>query len=138
MAWTESTPVRGMNPSRPRGVGRNYFKTAALMALLINACEAMENGGTITVRTRTWEGGEVLEVEDNGPGMPPDVAARAFEPFFTTKNATSGVGLGLAVVYGIVRRHGGRVELKTAPGQGCRFTIYLSSTPPESMQEGAS
>ncbi len=110
----------------------------ALMALLYNACEAMENGGTITVRTRAWEGGEVLEVEDNGPGMPPDVAARAFEPFFTTKSATSGVGLGLAVVYGIVRRHGGRVDLKTAPGQGCRFTIYLSSTPPESMQEGAS
>ncbi len=107
----------------------------ALMALLINACEAMENGGRIVVRTREWGGGEILEVEDDGPGMPPDVAARAFEPFFTTKSATSGVGLGLAVVYGIVGRHGGHVELKTAPGQGCRFTIYLSKNPPQPAQE---
>jgi signal transduction histidine kinase len=66
------------------------------------------------------------------------VAAKAFEPFFTTKNATSGVGLGLSVVYGIVRRHGGRLDLKTAPGKGCRFTITLPYTPPESVQEGAS
>jgi two-component system NtrC family sensor kinase len=110
----------------------------ALMALLINACEAMENGGSIILRTRAWEGGQLLQVEDTGSGMPSDVAAKAFEPFFTTKSATSGVGLGLSVVYGIVRRHGGRLDLKTAPGKGCRFTITLPQTPPESAQEGAS
>lgn len=109
----------------------------ALMALLINACEAMERGGTITLRTRAWEKGQVLVVEDTGPGMAPDVADKAFEPFFTTKSATSGVGLGLSVVYGIVRRHGGTIDLKTEPGKGCRFTITLPHTPQESVQEGA-
>jgi two-component system, NtrC family, sensor kinase len=109
----------------------------ALMALLINACEAMDKGGTITLRTKTWDKGQVLEVEDTGPGMPPDVADKAFEPFFTTKSATSGVGLGLSVVYGIVRRHGGTIDLKTAPGKGCRFTIRLPDTPPDSVQEAA-
>ena len=69
--------------------------------------------------------------------MPPDVADKAFEPFFTTKSATSGVGLGLSVVYGIVRRHGGTIDLKTAPGKGCRFTIRLPDTPPDSVQEAA-
>jgi signal transduction histidine kinase len=110
----------------------------ALMALIINACEAMENGGSIILRTRACEGGQLIDVEDTGPGMPSDVAAKAFEPFFTTKSATSGVGLGLSVVYGIVRRHGGRLDLKTAPGKGCRFTITLPHTPPDPAQEGAS
>jgi two-component system NtrC family sensor kinase len=109
----------------------------ALMALLINACEAMEKGGTITLRTRPWDKGQVLEVQDTGSGMAPDVADKAFEPFFTTKSATSGVGLGLSVVYGIVRRHGGTINLKTAAGKGCCFTITLPETPPESVQEGA-
>lgn len=102
----------------------------ALMALLINSCEAMEKGGQVTIRTRQTEDGVRVVVEDNGPGMPPEVAAHAFEPFFTTKTAGSGVGLGLAVVYGIVQRHGGDIDLKTAPGVGCRFSITLPLIPP--------
>lgn len=107
----------------------------ALMALLINACEAMERGGTVTIRTRAWERGQILEVQDTGAGMSPDVADKAFEPFFTTKSATSGVGLGLSVVYGIVRRHGGTIDLKTEPGKGCRLTLLLPGTQPGSVQE---
>ena len=107
----------------------------ALMALLINSCEAMEKGGEVTVRTRNEAGGILVEMSDTGPGMAPEVAAHVFEPFFTTKTAGAGVGLGLAVVYGIVRRHGGRISLQTSPGQGCAFTLYFPADPPESGQE---
>lgn len=106
----------------------------ALMALLINASEAMEQGGRVTVRTRPAEGGAVLEVEDTGPGMAPDVAAHAFEPFFTTKSGGHGVGLGLSVVFSIVKTHGGKIDLVTEPGHGCRFTIFLPSHPPEEQR----
>ena len=97
----------------------------ALMALLINAGEAVEKGGRVLVQTTTCVEGVEIAVEDDGPGMDPDVAHRVFEPFFTTKDSSSGVGLGLAVVYGIMERHGGSVELTTAPGKGCRFALVL-------------
>jgi signal transduction histidine kinase len=67
--------------------------------------------------------------------MEPDVARRVFEPFFTTKDGSSGVGLGLAVVYGIMERHGGSVELTTAPGKGCRFALVLPIDGPGSDNE---
>lgn len=97
----------------------------ALMALLINAAEAMAStGGQVRVSTARADNGVTVSVEDNGPGMTPEVAARAFEPFFTTKSQ-GGVGLGLSVVYGIVERHGGHIDLQTAPGEGCRITLFL-------------
>jgi len=107
----------------------------ALMALIINACEVMEPGGRVVVRTRQGDGGVVLEVEDNGPGMTPEVAERAFEPFFSTKSQGSGLGLGLAVVYSIVKSHEGRIDLVTAPGAGCRFSIFLPSGQPVGRTE---
>lgn len=101
----------------------------ALMALLINAAEAMAStGGQVKVITARADGGVLVTVEDTGPGMTPEVAARAFEPFFTTKSQ-GGVGLGLSVVYGIVERHGGRIDLQTAPGQGCRVTMFFPLVP---------
>jgi len=107
----------------------------ALMALLINAGEAVEKGGRVQVTTTTCVEGVEIAVEDDGPGMDPDVARRVFEPFFTTKDGSSGVGLGLAVVYGIVERHGGKVELTTAPGKGCRFAVVLPIDGPGSDNE---
>ncbi len=107
----------------------------ALMALLINACEAVEKGGRVLVQTATCVEGVEIAVEDNGPGMEPDVARRVFEPFFTTKDGSSGVGLGLAVVYGIMERHGGNVELTTAPGKGCRIALVLPIDGPGSESE---
>ena len=107
----------------------------ALMALLINAGEAVEKGGRVLVTTATCVEGVEIVVEDNGPGMAPDVARRVFEPFFTTKNGSSGVGLGLAVVYGIMERHGGAVELDTAPGKGCRIALVLPIDGPRSESE---
>jgi len=98
----------------------------------------MEEGGEVVLRTRRAPDGVVIEVADDGPGMPPEVAAHAFEPFFTTKEEGAGVGLGLSVVYGIVQRHGGRIDLDTAPGKGCRFTITLPERPPQSEEETSS
>jgi len=109
----------------------------ALMALLINAGEAVEKGGSVAVRTERCVEGIEIVIEDDGPGMESDVARRVFEPFYTTKSGSSGVGLGLAVVYGIMERHGGSVELTTAPGKGSRFALVLPiNGPGTDIEEG--
>ncbi|HWQ09884.1 MAG TPA: ATP-binding protein, partial [Holophaga sp.] len=66
-----------------------------------------------------------IDVEDTGPGIPPDVLARMFEPFFTTKDEGHGTGLGLAMVKGIVQQHDGLVKVDTAPGEGTCFRVLL-------------
>jgi len=104
----------------------------ALLALCINAVEAMPNGGTLTVRTApTASGGIEVAVEDTGVGIPEEVRAHIFEPFFTTKGEGEGkgLGLGLAVVYGIVQRHNGTIEVASEPGRGTRFTLTLPAAP---------
>jgi signal transduction histidine kinase len=97
--------------------------TSATVNLLVNAIEAMaEHGGTITV-TCADVGDEVtIVVADDGPGMSPEAERRVFEPFFTTKGK-EGTGLGLAMIYAFVVRHGGRIDLVTAPGAGTTFTL---------------
>ncbi len=121
--------VMELQPDLPSVVADAGQVQQALMALLINAAEAMAgSGGHVKVVTARADGGVAVTVEDNGPGMTPEVAARAFEPFFTTKSQ-GGVGLGLPVVYGIVERHGGHIDLQTAPGQGCRITLFFPLVP---------
>ncbi len=124
-----------LSEEQPEIVGDPSQIQQALMALLINACQAMENGGQISMDTRPIPEGVEIEVADNGPGMTPEVAQHAFEPFYTTKEQGSGVGLGLSVVYGIMQRHGGRVDLETAPDKGCRFTLFFPNLPPQSTNE---
>jgi PAS domain S-box-containing protein len=102
----------------------------AVFNLVQNAMDAMPRGGTVTVCTRTVADGAVLEVIDTGIGMSDDVRDRAFEPFFSTKGA-GGSGLGLAEVYGIVRRHRGRVELHSVPGEGT--TVHLWFPTPDAL-----
>lgn len=100
-----------------------------LMNLVGNARQAIEEsgkGGNIWVRTkRTDEGRVILEVRDDGPGIPEAIMARIFDPFFTTKPAGVGTGLGLAIVLGIVRQHGGQLKVYSPPGGGAAFTIEL-------------
>lgn len=98
--------------------------------LLMNAAQAMPEGGRIHVSTRQEGEAAVLEVRDTGVGMTPEVRAKLFEPFFTTKPVGEGTGMGMAVVHGIVTSHQGRILVQTAPGQGTTFTIHLPRTPP--------
>ena len=105
----------------------------ALIALLVNAVEAMGEGGTLVVRTAADPGdGNLvrLSVADTGVGIAPDVLPHIFDPFFSTKDETKGVGLGLAVVYGIVQRHEGRIDVESQPGRGTTFTITLPRRQP--------
>ncbi len=102
----------------------------ALVALFVNAVEAMPNGGRLGVRADTSDGQLTVEVEDSGAGIPPEVLPQIFEPFFSTKNEAEGVGLGLAVVYGIVQRHGGRIEAESEVGRGTRMRVVLPRRPP--------
>lgn len=94
----------------------------AVVNLLVNAIEALDAGGNVLVRTWTDEGSAWLSVRDDGPGMLPEVEARAFEPFFTTK-AEAGGGLGLAIVYAVAARSGGEVSIRTTPGAGTTVTL---------------
>ncbi|HEX3083916.1 MAG TPA: ATP-binding protein [Pyrinomonadaceae bacterium] len=100
----------------------------ALVALLINACEAvLPHEGVITIRSRYLSESQAAEIRitDNGVGMEEQTRPHIFEPFFTTKEQGKGVGLGLAVVYGIVTGHGGEIEVESSPGCGTTFVIRL-------------
>jgi len=97
-----------------------------LTNLLVNARDAMADGGWIRLTTREGEGETVeLICQDSGSGIPAEVRERIFEPFYTTKAVGKGTGLGLAMVYGIVHNHGGSVAVDGADGEGARFTITL-------------
>jgi two-component system NtrC family sensor kinase len=103
-----------------------------MMALLLNAIDAMDPGGRLTVRTARsrWREGEVvIEVEDTGRGIPDTVQSRIFEPFFTTKPQGRGTGLGLSICYGIVEEHRGRIEVDSHPGRGSLFRVSLPVAP---------
>ena len=102
-----------------------------VMNLLLNAAEATPAGGTVTVATRVETASRrlVLEVSDTGAGMPPAVIDKIFDPFFTTKEEGKGVGLGLAVVYGIVQSHGGEIEVRSVVGSGTSFRVLLPLGP---------
>jgi signal transduction histidine kinase len=97
-----------------------------LLNLLLNAADAMPDGGTLRVSLRTTASGEAeLRVADTGAGIPPEHLPRIFEPFFTTKEAGKGTGLGLAVVRGIVTDHGGDIEASNLPEGGAEFRLHL-------------
>lgn len=95
----------------------------AVLNLIRNSCEAMPDGGDLTIST-LCEGGQVLlRVADNGKGMNEEQRQQVFTPFFTTKN--EGIGLGMALVHQIVAEHGGHIECESVLGQGSTFTIFL-------------
>ncbi len=95
------------------------------MNLLMNSCDALSAGGTVTVRTRSTAGGVTLDFADDGPGIPPHVRERIFEPFYTTKPVGQGTGLGLSISHGIVERHGGRLTVDCPPDGGTVFRVEL-------------
>jgi two-component system, NtrC family, sensor kinase len=104
-----------------------------LMNLLVNAAQAIDKHGTITVRSGIAGQEAWIEVEDTGKGMSPEVQKRIFEPFYTTKPVGSGTGLGLSLSYDIIaKRHRGRFEVNSVPNQGSTFRVYLPIAGPAS------
>jgi signal transduction histidine kinase len=108
--------------------------TQVVVNLVGNAAKSMPEGrrGVVTVRVGPGSGGKaLLEVEDDGAGMTPEVMARIFDPFFTTRAVGQGTGLGLAVTHAIVTEHGGTISVKSEVGRGSTFTVELPAAPAE-------
>jgi two-component system NtrC family sensor kinase len=96
--------------------------------LIGNAVDAIEESGVgdlITIRTHIEGNWVIMEVEDNGPGIPEEYVSKIFDPFFTTKQPGKGTGLGLSIAYGIIQKHGGTIIVDTSPNSGTRFIIRL-------------
>ena len=97
----------------------------AVIALATNAIDAMPEGGELTFRAYAQTHRVVIEVADTGFGIPPEDLSKIFEPFFTTKEVGKGTGLGLAVCYGIMTEHNGRLSVRSNVGKGTTFSIFL-------------
>jgi len=98
--------------------------------IIDNAADALKGQGQVTIRTRQDEGWVVIEIEDDGPGIPADIQSRIFEPFFTTKPSGLGIGLGLDISHNIiVEKHQGEIRVFSEPGKTC-FEVWLPVTPP--------
>ena len=109
-------------------MGDQGWMKQAILNLVLNAIDAMPKGGTLTLTTNNSQDRQVvMKVADTGGGIPKQSFSQIFEPFYTTKKAGSGVGLGLAVVYGIVQDHKGSITVDSVVGQGTSFTIMLPS-----------
>ena len=117
------------DPDLPATLADPYQLQQVVLNLLVNAEQALLQGrgqGNIWIRTMRLPGDRLaLEVADDGPGIPPEIAPRVFDPFFTTKPPGVGTGLGLSIVYGIVQQHGGEVSLESTPGAGAKFVVEL-------------
>jgi two-component system NtrC family sensor kinase len=105
----------------------------ACLVLIMNSLDAMPDGGELTVSiARAPDGDHVrLTVKDTGSGIPPEIRSRVFEPFFSTKEQMQGTGLGLAVLYGIIHRHHGKLDFSSQPGKGTTFWFDLPLDPPK-------
>jgi two-component system NtrC family sensor kinase len=97
------------------------------LALVVNAIEAMPQGGILEVSTEPDSGNQnaILRVRDSGVGIPAEVLPHIFDPFFTTKDTKQSTGLGLAVAHSIIEQHGGEIRVNSAPGMGTEFIVSL-------------
>ncbi len=123
------TPVATDLLPTPRVLADESQLVQVLVNLLVNAAHALAptpiERNLVHVRVWAEPGRALIEVSDNGPGMPPEVARRAFEPFYTTKGVRNGTGLGLSIVHNIVTGLGGTISLETSPGAGATFRVSL-------------
>jgi nitrogen-specific signal transduction histidine kinase/CheY-like chemotaxis protein len=131
-------------PGLPAVMGDAVHLGQVIANLVMNSMDAMPEGGSITVSTSVETLGDeaphvhpllapgtyaVLTVADTGAGIPREIMDRIFDPFFTTKPAGKGTGLGLAMVYGIVKSHGGEIRVESRMGEGARFSLYFPVAP---------
>ncbi|MFN2498301.1 MAG: ATP-binding protein [Pyrinomonadaceae bacterium] len=122
-------------PDLPAVLGDDGQLQQAIIALGTNAIDAMPVGGQLRIVTRQDDASVLVEVSDNGAGIPAENIAKIFEPFFTTKEVGKGTGLGLAVCYGILTEHGGSLDVQSTVGVGTTFTISLPAIIPDGEQD---
>jgi signal transduction histidine kinase len=120
---------RVVEPGLPPVIGSAPQLVQVLVALLLNAADAMEGAGSVLVRAARDGNDAMLEVTDRGHGIAPGDLARVFEPFYSTKPPGRGTGLGLAICFGLVRDHGGRIEVESAVGRGSTFRVRIPIAP---------
>ena len=130
---TNVTIIDALAAGLPQVFADPHQMQQVLLNLVINAEQAMvAANGRGTLILRTWHDAErdavILEVNDDGPGVPDEVQPRIFDPFFTTKEVGKGTGLGLTVAYAIVQEHGGRITVKSQPGRGASFYVEMPVT----------
>jgi PAS domain S-box-containing protein len=133
MVWSElkyKCEVKRDFGPLPRITGFPTQLVQVFTNLLLNAAQAIETRGEIRIRTRQQGDEVVVEISDTGQGMTAETISKLFTPFFTTKPRGQGTGLGLSISRDIVTRHGGRIEVRSEPGQGSTFTVSLPATPP--------
>jgi PAS domain S-box-containing protein len=118
--------VTNLQPDLPRILGDPSGLRQVCMNLLVNAHQAITGGGRVELATESiHEGVVAIRIGDTGCGIPPELLDRIWDPFFTTKEAGKGVGLGLALSYDIIKRHGGEIQVESRPGKGSQFTVLL-------------
>jgi len=122
---TEIEVSRSYADGLPPAFGDGPKLQQVLMNLILNARDAMPHGGRLEISTEADEDSAVIEVRDTGLGIAPEHLAKIYDPFFTTKQIGKGTGLGLAVSYGIIRDHGGHIDVESKLGEGTRFQITL-------------
>ena len=107
------------------------------MNIILNAADAMLDGGTITIKSSLSKEDNFIEVKiaDTGCGIPKELIDRIYDPFFTTKESKKGTGLGLAVSYGIIKKHQGFILVESEEGKGTTFFIRLPINSPENNQQ---
>jgi len=114
-----------LDPDEPMVLVDHFQMEQLFLNLVLNAIQAMANGGRLVIRSRVEDDFLVVEVADNGVGIPPEIRDRIFDPFFTTRETGEGTGLGLAVSDTIIRAHGGSIEVESEVGRGTVFQVRL-------------
>jgi two-component system NtrC family sensor kinase len=121
--------VCAFEPNLPPVMSDSAELQQVILNIIMNAVQAMEEQGRLTLTTGSSEGFAELAVSDTGHGIPPDQIGHVFDPFFTTKDESKGTGLGLSIAYGIVSKHGGTIAVESEVGEGTTFTIRFPVTP---------
>jgi two-component system NtrC family sensor kinase len=117
--------VKKFSPSLPKVIADFDQLQQVFTNLTLNAIQAMPNGGRLTLCSSIMDSEVRVDVQDTGCGIPKENMSKLFTPFFTTKAKGKGVGLGLAVVHGIIERHKGRIKVQSEVGKGTTFSVYL-------------
>lgn len=121
--------IKEYDPSLPPVLGDEYKLQQVFVNLLINAYQAMPDGGELHIRSLSADGQVCATISDTGMGIPAEHMGRLFDPFFTTKDVGEGTGLGLSISYGLVEQHGGTIEVESEPGEGATFVVRLPVAP---------